>query len=312
MDISIRLLREDDLVTADHIFRLAFGTFTHDPNPANYSGDAAYMKRWFIDSSAAFAAEVNGQLVGSNFAINRGSFGFFGPLTIHPDFWGHGIAQQLIEAAMQRFQEWGIKQVGLFTFSNSPMHLSLYQKFGFYPRFLNVLVSKKVLPSGKMLQAVRYSQLPEDKRVKFLKCSYEMTSAIYDGLDLGREIQSVENLGLGDTVFLWDNAELVGFAVCHYGKGTEAGSDICYIRFGAVRPRLRAREIFEQLLQECETLSELQGMSRLIGGMSTARQEAYEKMLAFGFRIERLGIAMHKPNEPAFSCPGVYLIDDWR
>ena len=62
----------------------------------------------------------------------------------------------------------------------------------------------------------------------------------------------------------------------------------------------RPGQIFEQLLQECETLSVFQGTSRLIGGVNIARQEAYQQMLALGFRIKRLGVAMHKPNEPAF------------
>jgi hypothetical protein len=35
-------------------------------------------------------------------------------------------------------------------------------------------------------------------------------------------------------------------------------------------------------------------------------------MLARGFRTDRLGVAMAKPNEPGYNRPGVYLIDDWR
>jgi len=50
----------------------------------------------------------------------------------------------------------------------------------------------------------------------------------------------------------------------------------------------------------------------LVGGVNTARQEAYDYLRAHGFRTELLGIAMHRPNEPGYSRPGVYLIDDWR
>ena len=35
----------------------------------------------------------NGKLIGSNFIANWGSVGFFGPLTIHPDYWGKGITR---------------------------------------------------------------------------------------------------------------------------------------------------------------------------------------------------------------------------
>jgi len=308
MHISIRPLQQSELAIADQIFRLAFGTFTKYPDPAKFGGDVTYMKRWFTDPTAAFGAEVEGQLVGSNFAINYGSFGLFGPLTVHPDFWGQGIAQRLIAAASERFQQWDIKQAGFFTFPNSPMHLSLYQKFGFYPRFLTALMSKLVQQHGQGLHATRYSELPEDEQQECLKSCAELTNAIYSGLDLRREIRAVAAQSLGDMLLLWDNRSLIGFAICHYGKDTEAGSDNCYIKFAAVRPG----ENFEQLLHECETLSVIEGASRLIGGVSTAREEAYKQMLALGFRIERLGVAMHQPNQPAYNRPGVFVIDDWR
>jgi hypothetical protein len=35
-------------------------------------------------------------------------------------------------------------------------------------------------------------------------------------------------------------------------------------------------------------------------------------MMERGFRIERSGVAMHRPQEPGYSRPGVYVIDDWR
>jgi GNAT superfamily N-acetyltransferase len=312
MQVSIRLLQDHELKSADIIFRLAFGTFRGHRESANYAGDMTFMKRWFTNPNAAFAAEVDGQLVGSNFAINWGSFGLFGPLTVHPDFWGKGIAQRLIEPAMECLQQWQIRQVGFFTLSESPLHLNLYQKFGFYPRFLTAIMSKPANSTKQFLQGLRYSELPEDKQQECLKYSHELTDTLYDGLDLEREIRVVEEQNLGDTIFLWDDKGLMGFAICHYGKDTEAGSDTCYIKFGAVRLGSKAEQNFAQLLQECETLSLLQGASRLVAGVNTARHEAYKQMLDLGFQSQRIGVAMHNPNEPAFNRPGIYVIDDWR
>ena len=312
MHVSIRPLKESELGIADQVFRLAFATFNGNQGAARYTSDMTFMKRWYTDPNAAFAAEVDGQLVGSNFAINWGSFGIFGPLTVHPDFWGKGIAQRLIEPAMECLQHWDIRQAGFFTRCDSPLHLNLYHKFGFYPRFLTAIMSKTVSSAQQLLQGLRYSELPEDKQRECLRCSRELTDTLYEGLHLEREIRAVEKQGLGDTIFLWDDKGLTGFAVCHYGKDTEAGSDNCYIKFAAVRLGPTAGQNFEQLLQECERLSVLQGTSRLIGGVNIARQEAYQQMLAFGFWIERLGVAMHKPNEPAFERRQAYVIDDWR
>src|ERR671918_2492721 len=97
MNISIRPLKENDLPEADHIFRLAFGTFIGLSDPMTFSGDADYIRtRFYSDPLAAYAAEIDdGRLIGSNFTANWGSVGFFGPLTIHPDYWSQGIANIL-------------------------------------------------------------------------------------------------------------------------------------------------------------------------------------------------------------------------
>lgn len=308
----IRSLLESDLATADDIFRLAFGTFAGLSNPMLYASDITYINHWYANPTGAFGAQVDGVLLGVNFASNWGSVGFFGPLCVKPDFWGQGIAQELIAAVLKYFAQQDTKQLGLFTFSNSPKHLGLYQKFGFWPRFLTVLVAKSVQPKKHILQAMRYSQVPQEKRTECLKSSFELTDAICEGLNLEREIRVVDDRGLGDTLLLWHKSVLMGLAVCHYGKGTEAGSDTCYIKFGAVRPGLQAGRIFEQLLDECETLAQIQGISRLVAGVNTGRHAAYQQMLARGFQTTRVGVAMHKPNEPAYNQPHIYVIDDWR
>lgn len=312
MLISIRPLLERDLAAADEIFRLAFGTFANVPNPKLYGGDVTYLNRWYANPTGVFGAEVDGVLVGVNFATLWGSIGSFGPLCVKPDFWNQGIAKQLIASAMVYFAQHRIKQLGLFTFSNSPKHLGLYQKFGFWPRFLTVLMTKPVQPKEQTLRAIRYSQVLEEKRAACLTSCFELTHAIYEGLDLEGEIRVIEERSLGDTLLLWRDATLMGLAVCHYGKNTEAGSDTCHIKFGAVRPGVQAREIFEQLLDECEILSRLQGVSCLEAGINTGQFAAYQQMLAHGFQTTRVGIAMHNPNEPAYHQPDVFVLDEWR
>jgi hypothetical protein len=35
-------------------------------------------------------------------------------------------------------------------------------------------------------------------------------------------------------------------------------------------------------------------------------------MVARGFRTMIQGATMHQPNEPGYSAPGTYVLDDWR
>jgi hypothetical protein len=105
---------------------------------------------------------------------------------------------------------------------------------------------------------------------------------------------------------------LSGFAVCHYGPRYEAGADTCFIKFGAVRLGAHAERDFARLLDACEAFSVRVGMPTLLAGANMARYEAYRHLAARGFRTALQGVAMHRPNEPGYSRPGVYIIDDWR
>lgn len=312
MEISIRELQESELPAADRVFRLAFGTFIGLPDPIQFGGDASFIEsRWYVDPSVAFAAIADG-VIGSNLAIRWGSCAFFGPLSVHPDWWNRKIAQRLIEPVVECFNAWNIQQAGLFTFPSSPKHHALYQKFGFWQQFLTVIMAKPVQQSQPVPQVLRYSQMDREQQSSILKESFALTDNIYPGLDLSSEIIAVYTQKLGDSVFFGDEKGLAGFAVCHCGAGTEAGSDTCYVKFGAVRLGQNVGERFEQLLDLCEALSVQQGMLRLMAGVNTSRHEAYRRMLERGFRTEITGVAMHRPNQPGYNRPDIFVLDDWR
>lgn len=313
MPIIIRTLQEVEIPYSDKIFRLAFGTFIGLPNPLEFYGDAGYIKhRWKTDPSAAFAAEIDGKLVGTNIACRWGSVGFFGPLSVHPDYWNQGIAQHLIAAVMSKFEQWDIKQAGLFTFTNSSKHHVLYQKFGFYPRFLTFIMTKSVGGKAEISAPTRYSQLTSELRRQCLNNCFEITNAIYPGLDVSSEIIAVEEQNLGDTVLLWEDNKLIGFAVCHCGEQTEAGSNKCYIKFAAVKPGINVAASFEKLLVLCENFTANQGLTNLIAGVNTSHEQAYKIMFARQFRTEIVGVSMHKDNLEGYNRSDVFILDDWR
>jgi hypothetical protein len=66
------------------------------------------------------------------------------------------------------------------------------------------------------------------------------------------------------------------------------------------------------LLDGCKALAAAVGMPRLLAGANMARQEVYGHLIDRGFRTEIQGVSMHKDNDPGYSRPGVYILDDWR
>jgi GNAT superfamily N-acetyltransferase len=108
--IKIGPLKESELEDADRIVRLAFGTFLGVPNPLEFMGDRNFMTpRWRTKNVKVIAAREGSRLIASNVVTRWGSFGFFGPLTVLPEYWDRGLTQRLLEAIMKIFDKWGLR-----------------------------------------------------------------------------------------------------------------------------------------------------------------------------------------------------------
>ena len=305
-------LHEKDLPEAARIVRLAFGTFLGAPDPDTFWADRDYVYgRQPAAHVASFGATLDGKLVGSNFATNWGSVGFFGPLTVRPDLQGRGVARALLDKTMEQFDTWGTQQVGLFTFSQSAKHIALYQRYGFYARFLTAIMSAKAVRQT-VAGWSRFSELSQVQREEALQSCRDVAETVYPGLDLSGEITATYAQGLGDIVLLEGAGGIAAFAVCHYGPRSEAGADTCFVKFGAVRDGRAAEHDYLRLLDACEAFAVAVEMSKLLVGANMARHEAYRHLVVRGFRTEIQGVTMHRENDAGYCRPGAYIIDDWR
>ena len=201
---------------------------------------------------------------------------------------------------------------GLYTFAQSPKHVGLYYKHGFYPRYLTPVMGYRVSPGAKADHWKPLSDVPEAKRDRLFESLREMSHEIYPGLDLTDEMRSVLERDLGDVVLLESHGDIDGVAVCHVGPATEAGKDVCYVKFGGVAPTPGAPERFTNLLRAVEAFAADRGLQFLLAGVNTAREEVYKILLERGFKTRMQGVIMHSPNTAGYSTPGSYVLDDWR
>ncbi len=313
--IKIGLLKQSELEEADRIVRVAFGTFLGVPNPAEFMGDRNFLKpRWQSRHVKALAAREDGRLIGSNIVTQWGSFGFFGPLTVRPEYWDRGVAQRLLETTMEIFDEWDLRHTGLFTFAHSPKHVGLYQKFGYWPRYLTAIMARtpedNPASQDKSIHKL-LSKLTRPERERAIEACRNLTHRIDNGLDLSGEIQTVLAQRTGEVVLTFTRGVLDGFAVCLNGAGSEGGEKVCYIKFAAARGGSGAGERFDKLLDACERLA-LSRQATLEAGVNLAREDAYRRMRSRGFRVTMQGVAMQRPHVDGFNRAGAYVIDDWR
>lgn len=306
--IKIGLLKESEVEEAVRIVRLAFGTFLGVPNPLDFLGDRDLLTSRHRSSHVkVLAARDAGRLIGSCVVTRWGSFGFFGPLTVLPEYWDRGVAQRLLQATMAIFDRWGLRHTGLYTFANSAKHVTLYQKFGYWPRHLTAIMTGP--PEGKGAEApTLLSSWNKSQREQAIQACRRITGK---GLDLTGEMRAVLAQRTGDVVLQYTRNVLNGFAVCLNGPGSEGGEKVCYVKFGVARSGPGAGKRFEQLLAACEGFASSR-RATIEAGVNLVQEDAYRRMRSRGYRVAVLGVAMQRPNADGFHRPNAYVIGDWR
>ena len=301
----------DDLPSADRIFKLAFGTEFGIPDPMTFRGDAGLVVgRFFMYPDGCFVADIDGQIVGFSIANRWGSAGFLGPVCIHPDYWGQGIARLIVQRCVTCFDQWGCTASGLFTDGSSPRHLRLYQAFGYWPRQLTIVTSRKC-DEGSASSEDYQSLLGCEDREAVVMAVGNATDLIYPGLDLRSEIEGVLSLGHGDLLFRHRDGKL-DFALCHFGAGSEGGSPALYVKFAQIASGEGGALHFERLLAACLARARELKIERVVAGVNTRQHAAYKALLQAGFRADMHGVRMNRPYGDLLDEATSYSLGDWR
>jgi GNAT superfamily N-acetyltransferase len=128
-------------------------------------------------------AEVDGQIIGSNFLDERGPITGVGPITIDPKAQGRGVGRRLMEAVIARGAE--ARGIRLFQDSFNMQSLSLYASLGFEVRESTVVMggaSKGGPPSGIQVRPLRVDDVEECERLCLRVHGFERTSELCDAI----------------------------------------------------------------------------------------------------------------------------------
>lgn len=86
------------------------------------------------DQNGFWVAEVGTRLAGFTLSSVRGSLWYLAHLFVQPDQQGRDIGRSLIELAMRHGKESEIRNRALVTLAYNPVSISLYSRYGIYPR----------------------------------------------------------------------------------------------------------------------------------------------------------------------------------
>ena len=121
--------------------------------------------------------------------------------------WDGGIGSRLMQPIIDLFDQWQLRQAGLFTLAQSPKHIGMYEKFGFWPQHLTALMDNRAAPTTEGCEYSTFSAIPDGERPTILRACFEVTDSIYEGLDLEHEIRATDAQGLATRC--WSTSGLV-------------------------------------------------------------------------------------------------------
>ena len=325
--VQIRRVRKGDLSRVRDVFEQSFGDFLErqlGTRPRQAFNGAQYVHhRWLMEPWGCFVAEEDGsKLVGAALAATWGTLGLLGPVAVLTHYHNQSIAQQLIRAAEEFFEENKATLHGAMSYATSAKHLAIFHKFGYRPKSLLAVMSRALerpgtrgtlpRPPRGTLTVRRFSSLEETKKKAALQRFHRITNAVCKGMDLAKEVEIVDGLALGDTLLLERGADLAGFAIYHTPGVSEAPTGAGYVKFLAIDPKQRKTEHLEQLVGSIEDLAHEQGLSRVILPVYLRYWQAYSTLLKCGYQVDLTMVRMQKGKQEDYEDPADLVLDDWR
>lgn len=320
--VKIRRVRKGDLSKVKDVVEQAFGDFYErqlGSRPRQVFGGAQYVHhRWLMEPWGCFVAEEgDGKIVGVSVAVIWGMVGLVGPIAVLTAYQNQGIGQQFLKAAQSFFEENKVALQGLVTYPGSPKHLCFYQKHGFRPKGLVAITFKsldrgEIMPVKHALAIHRFSALEEVRKKSMMQKFRRLTNSIYRGMDVGKEVEIVDGLALGDTLLMEKGHELVGFAIYHTPGVSEAPQGSLYLKFLALNSRHKKPEYFHQLLAALEEVAHAAGLQRVIAPVYTYYWVAYQALLERGYQIDTTMVRLKRGKLQDYEHPDDFVLDDWR
>ena len=326
--VQVRRVRKGDLSKVKDVLEQSFGDFLErqlGTRPRQAFNGAQYVHhRWLMEPWGCFVAEEdNAKIVGAALAVTWGTVGLLGPVAVLTHYHNQTIAQQLIRAVQEFFDENKAAVHGCVTYPHSAKHLALFHKFGYKPKALGAIMSRAlersvvarpVLPKPPKgsLTVRRFSGLEETKKKAALGRFHRITNALCRGMDVSKEVEIVDGLALGDTLLLERGSELIGFAIYHTPGVSEAPTGALYVKYLAIDPRHRKTEHLEQFVSSIEDLAHEHALPRVILPVYLRYWLAYSTLVRCGYQVDFTMLRMQKGKPEDYEDPADLLLDDWR
>lgn len=232
--------------------------------------------------------DEHGDIAAFNLAHLCGREGWMGPLAVRTDRQGGGVGKSVVGAAADWLIDHGAHTVGLETMPRTVDNIGFYSGLGFRPGPLTVTLTLDMvtrrLPAPALLSAET-----GDRQHAGVTAIRGLVEELAPGYDCSREILLTAEMQLGDTVLLWGDAGLDGFALWHSAPLAE-GRDQDELR--VLKLAARSSEAFALVVSAVEAAASRAGIRRVAIRSQTAYADAYQALVGRGYQVRWTDLRM--------------------
>lgn len=250
------------------------------------------------------------RLLAFNMSHYSGAEGWMGPLAVRSDRQGEGFGKLIVGAAIEWLKDHNATTIGLETMPRTMENIGFYGALGFLPRYLTVTMSspsvrRSISPRYFLLGTADASQQPE-----LLERCRRSLQACAPGYDFTREHRLTEELGIGDTLLLEDEARIRGFALWHSASlaDDKRGDELRVLKLFA-----DSTETFERLLSALEKCASRRGIPRVTIRCQTFFSQAFRSLTRRGYKVTWTDLRMTLDQfDEKLAVAGAILLSNWE
>lgn len=266
--------------------------------------------RYAIEDAAEGAflwRDERGHVIAFNMVHRSGVEGWMGPLAVRTEQQGGGTGKEIVVRGVEWLRASGSAVIGLETMPRTMDNIGFYSRLGFVPGYLTITTTLDAAFADA--PATLLSRLSPVARADALAECRVLLDQLCPGYDYTREIELSADLGLGDTVLLYDRDRLVGYALAHTAPLVE----------GRSREELRVLKLvcgdesrFVDLIRGLTDFARRSGARRMALRMQGEYAAAYQRVIAMGGHVRWTDLRMSLAGREERLPTGGLVFSNWE
>ncbi|MEX2178211.1 MAG: GNAT family N-acetyltransferase [Gemmatimonadaceae bacterium] len=221
-----------------------------------------------------------GEIIAFNIVHRSGVEGWMGPIAVRSEHQGGGAGKEIVRRGIEWLKVHGAVTIGLETMPRTMDNIGFYSALGFVPGRLTLTTTLDAMYADR--PAPLFGRLAARDKDDVLSRCRDLVSSLQPAYDHTREIQLTDELALGDTLLLYKEDEIIGFALCHTAPLVE----------GRAREDLRVLKLalldlsaFDEMMRLLCDFARRSGTRRVSIRVQGDYETAYSRLVAMRARV---------------------------